>query len=384
MLCQFLRSGSVTYRLQCGWSLCFLGLSSRIRKEIFVFFCRRGKTGLENIEHEVRISLITTGLDLYNPGINATGMTKPLTIKRPATASFPEQVVIGVLVAGPVAGLWYCQRTGQELHLSNPWLNLALYVAVFCVPLLWAFLMFHRRLEFEETEEITLGYSSAWEKWPIAWWNMFLMWAALVFGVAVWLHDFFSRCLRHPETITMTPGHALVVMVVVFCLGGFYVTMLLGRSENEARLSPEGLRMSIMRFHPWSNLHHVSRHGDLYAIYHQVNPALPAGVLKVRNEEIRALLEKALNEHHVPLSNAVDPQLMGVKMAVAGGFVALLVGAFWLRWHTGLSSLGITLFTFGAGIVLTLFLERVRGVSKYGKYKPNIEPPPVDEMFIRG
>lgn len=303
-------------------------------------------------------------------------MTKPLTIKRPGVTPIPTQIILVLFVGGPLAGLWYCQKTGRDVHVDDPWLNLAVYLGIFLVPVMWAFFLSYRRFEFAETEEISLGYNSAWDKESVHWWTMFVMWAAPVYAVWTLTYHFSTQWLRHPETLYMSPGRALLVMVVTLCVGMFYVTLLLARSENESHLAPEGLRTSLLRFHAWADLHHFSQRGELFTIYHRVNPALPAACFKVRDPQTRALLEKALADHQVAASDVIDPQLTSVRIGVVAGFVAILLGSFWLQLHTTISGLWITVMAFGAGIIFTLLLERLRGISKFGKSKPIVEPSP--------
>lgn len=286
---------------------------------------------------------------------------------------------MGILIAGPLVALWYCWRHHVDLHADNRWLNLAIHGALILLPLLWALLICGQRIQFEETDEISLGYSNAMEKWRKEWWMMFLMWPAPVFGAVVLIQNFFTRYLVHPEALSTSPGKALQFMAVLLGLGIFYWTLVLGRSENEPRLSTEGLRTSLLRFHRWDDLDHVSQHGDLYSVYHRANPGLPMVVIKVRDADKRALLERNLSEHHVRISDAGTPQLTQAKLGVAAGFIVILGCAFWLRWRTNISALGIVLITFGLGIVGTIIFERVRGIYKLAKYKPVIESVPFDD-----
>jgi hypothetical protein len=53
----------------------------------------------------------------------------------------------------------------------------------------------------------------------------------------------------------------------------------------------------------------------------------------------------------------------------------------WLRFNSSLSFPAVVLISFGLGIMMTIVLEKFRGVSKYGRYKPIIEPP--DDGGIR-
>lgn len=284
------------------------------------------------------------------------------------------QVIAGIFFVGPLGGLLYCAHTGRPVHLENPELNLTVYLGVFLIPLIWASVVCYPRLQFEESNEILLGTCSTLEKSLHDWWMMFAMWAAPAFGVFEGIRSLLTYCLPHREDLSMTPGHAFLVMIVMLCLGLFYSTVLFGHNESNTRLSSEGLRMSLSRFHAWADIDHASEHGYLYVIYHRANPRLPANVLKVSNEENRNLLLAALAEHHIPVSNAVASQLIVVKSVAIVGFVALLAGAELLRKHTSFPNLWITVLAFGGGILFTLVLERYRGAQKYTKCKPIFAP----------
>jgi hypothetical protein len=303
-------------------------------------------------------------------------MAEPLTIKRPEVAPMRFQVIAGILLLGPLAGLLYCVHTGRPVHTPNPLLNLTVYLSIFIIPLIWASFICYPRLQFKESDEVVLGTCSTIQKFLYDWWMMFAMWAAPVFGLLAGTHWVLTYCLPHREDLSMSPAHAFLVMVVMLCLGLFYSTVLFGHNESKTRLAPEGLRMSLARFHAWTDIDHASEHDNVYVIYHRANPALPANVLKVSNEENRNLLLHAMAVHKIPVSNTVASQLIVVKVAVIVGFIILLAGAEWLHKHTALSNLWITVIIFGGGILFTLVLERYRGVQKYTKCKPIFAPTP--------
>ena len=91
-------------------------------------------------------------------------------------------------------------------------------------------------------------------------------------------------------------------------------------------------------------------------------------------------MERHLSEHQIPLMNDAHPALFRLKVAVVLGFLGNIAFSFWLRFNTSFSFLVVVLISFGLGIMMTLVLERYRGVSQYGKYKPIIEPPKDDEI----
>jgi hypothetical protein len=138
--------------------------------------------------------------------------------------------------------------------------------------------------------------------------------------------------------------------------------------------------MSILRFHEWKNIHHLSQHGDLYAVYDRVNPALPANAFKVRDHEAQALLDRYLSENHIRIFDDPSPAFSVVKMAVIAGFLGNIALSLWLCFRVPLSFVTVVLFSFFMGIILTIVLERFRGVSKYGKAMPVIGPPDDDKI----
>jgi hypothetical protein len=302
-------------------------------------------------------------------------MPKPLLAKRLPELSMVEQVLLMIFVGLPALGLWYCWDHHRDIHFDNPWLNLGGHAALIVLPLIWVAFLFHKPVVYEAGDgETIVGTSTYFDRWPVNWWMMFMMWATPVFIFAALANAFLTRYLAHPENLSTPPGRALAVAVVMFGLGAFYATLLLGRSDPATWVSDAGLRTSILRFHTWQDIHHLSQSGDLYAFYHRVNPALPANAFKVRNREAQALLERHLSAHQIRVTNDSHPSFQLVKFGVIFGFLGNVAFSLWLRFNTSLSFLAVVLISFCGGIVLTALLERYRGVSKYGKFMPIIEP----------
>jgi hypothetical protein len=191
----------------------------------------------------------------------------------------------------------------------------------------------------------------------------------MAIGVAL-----FGESLPHPEGLSTNPLKALAIMAVTFCLGFFYATMLLGNDEPRTLVSQAGLRTGMLRFFEWENIHHLSQRDEIYSIYHHTNPRLPAASFRLRNPEARATLDRFLSEHPVHVFNGSGPAFAGIRLGVIAGFLVNLLFALWLRLNSSLSILWIAVICFMVGVLLTLLLERVRGVSKHTKYKPVIEP----------
>lgn len=307
-------------------------------------------------------------------------MPTPLTAKNSGELSTGDQLLALISLGIPAAGLWYCFTKHREIHFDNPAWNLAAHAGLLVFPLLWLWLFYSKPVVYESSDsEIMLDRSSFFSCLRFSWWSMFMMWATPVFGVIAVGEAFHTRYLEDPQDLSTSPGKAIFIMAVIFCLGMFYATILLNRSDPATWISNEGMRTSILRFHKWEDIHHLTQRGNLYAIHHRVNPALPAASFRVRTPESQAILERHLMEHHVQISNASDPAYLLVQMAVILGFAANLAADFWLRWNTALPLTWMILISFSIGIVLTILLEKYRGVSKYGKYKPviNLDEPPL-------
>ena len=308
-------------------------------------------------------------------------MPTPLIAKRPPTLSPAGQAVVAVFIGGPLVGLWYCLKQHQAIHFDDPWLNLGVHAALLVLPLIWLALIYYKPVVYESMDEETiLGTSTFFDRWPVNWWMMFMMWATPVVALATLGHAFFTRYLVQPESLSTSPEKALAIMAMTVGLGMFYATILLGRSEPATWISDAGLRTGILRFHTWNDIDHMSQHGDLYAFYHRANPALPATGFKVRGREAQAILERYLSEHNIRMLNDPQPSFFLVKVAVVLGFFGNFVVSLWLRFNRSLSFLAVVLISFGLGIVMTIVLEKFRGVSKYGKYRPIIEPPTDGEI----
>ena len=204
------------------------------------------------------------------------------------------QIVVGVLIVGPLLGLAWFWHEHRNFHLEPPKLNLALYVGLIVIPMIWAALMSATPIEFKKTQEELLGESSFLDTLPMDWWTMFMMWATPFFALGSLGHTFLTKWLLQPQNLSLSPLHALFIMAIIFFLGWFYGVMLLARSEPRTLVSDAGIRTGLIRLHEWRQIHHLSREGDLYALYHQVNPALPASCFRVRTREAQATLERYL------------------------------------------------------------------------------------------
>jgi hypothetical protein len=303
-------------------------------------------------------------------------MPTPLVVKRPPEGSPLVQVLAFVLIGVPLLALWFCWHQHLQIHFGNPWLNLAAHAALVVLPLIWVGMMFHMKINYESRDgETILAECSFVDKWPVEWWQVFLLLATGVVTVVTLGHSLFIGW-AHPESLSTPPWKALVIMAVMTFLGMFYATIFLSKSEPAVWISDEGLRTSVMRFHQWDRIDHFARRGNRYLFYHRVNPALPLFSVKLREHETQAILERQLSKHAIRMADDEAPVLLLVKAGVVLGFLGNVGLCLWLRFDQSFSFLTVVVISAALAVILSLMLERFRGVSKYGKYKPIMEATP--------
>jgi hypothetical protein len=302
-------------------------------------------------------------------------MARPLIIKRPKELGWLGQVAIVVVFVAPILGFIWCWAKVGNVHFEQPQLNLAAHVLLVLLPLIWAGVICSSPMEFTKTEEIVLGRSSYFRQFPVDWWMSLMTLAAPLFAAVTLGYEFFTHYLVHPESLATSPIKALAIMGTTLALGIFCAAILTGSSEPRALVSDEGLRNGISVFYPWADIARVRRRGLLYVIYHKINPALPATCFEVRDPEARSVLEQFLSAKQITISDTTHPQYTLVRIGVFASFIAFLSGCFWLRLNTSIPLLWITVGAFMVGIVFTVLIEKIRGVSNYQKYQPVIEPP---------
>lgn len=301
-------------------------------------------------------------------------MAKPLTIKNPEVPARWKLNAIGILLSIPIFGIFYFWRRHSDIHFGQPWLNMLAHATLVVIPLLFAFLISAPRMRFEQTDEEYLGNSSYFDTLPMDWWTMFMMWATPTFAALHVGDAFFMEYLKHPDALSTSPLRAVAILLVTFLLGLFYSTILTGNSEPQTLVSNAGIRPTLIRFFEWEMIHHISRRGELYSLYHRANPALPAASFRLRDPNSRATLERYIAEKQSPISNEITIQFICIQAGVLFGFALNLAISFWLRRNTTISVLWVLIISFAIATILTLAMERIRGVHKFGKHLPKIEP----------
>jgi hypothetical protein len=141
----------------------------------------------------------------------------------------------------------------------------------------------------------------------------------------------------------------------------------------ETFVSGLGISHGLTGFYEWENITRMSRNGNIFSVYHKVNPALPTADFRISNSETESQFEETLTRHQITVSNHVDPQFNRVRLLTVLGFGLNLAVALCLRVFLKLDLRLILVISFALGIVLTIWLEKVRGISKQTRRKAAIE-----------
>jgi len=297
-------------------------------------------------------------------------MPDPLVIKRPDSGASPGVgFLVSVVILGPIAGLLYLWRTGKEVHFDNPRINLVAHMLIVIVPLIWSALIWAEPFRTKASEETSLARSSYFNTLKVDWWMSFMMWACPLFALGA-LGYLATSYLPHADALSTSLLSAVSTMGLILALGVFYGAMLFTRAET--RISDEGMRNGLLNFYEWESIDHFSREGDIYSIHHKANPALPASTFRLRTPASQATLERFAAEKSVPILEGTGSALATIKIAVIIGFILNIVFCLVLMVATRLDLRWIVAISLGIGLLFTLVLERVRGVSKYTKVKPKI------------
>lgn len=298
-------------------------------------------------------------------------MASPLTIKQPGPAShFQQYVLLGLLFA-PFLYLRYLKRTGGLIHLDPPATNLLVHAALVVVPVLIAYALVHKPLEFRESDETILEAQTFWTALKSDWWMFFMLWASPALAVLAGLYEV-PHLLQNAAKWSTGPGAAFLTMAVAFVFGFIFGTIL--RDRSQVRLSNEGMRNGITNFYEWERVNHFSVEDGLYGLYHEANSKLPMSIFKLKDPENRRRLEEYLDRYQIRRTRGPEPQLLRVKLYVAAAFGVLVAFGYSVYLSTTIDLRWILIGIFALSIGTTLLLEEGRGLRKVTKTKPLVEP----------
>jgi hypothetical protein len=299
-------------------------------------------------------------------------MPPPLEYRRSRSLPLPVQLAVMAIWLLPLAGLallWYREGT---LYLEERTANLLLHGALLLVPVAWAGSLLAHPIRFRRSAETELGRTTFFDTLDADWWQSVMMWPAPAFALGLLAERAHQALGDLGPPLASTAPEILLLWSVTFGLAFFWGTAFMDHAP--VRVSEEGLRMTNLHFLEWAALHRVVQRGDRFSVYHRVNPALPFGSFRLRDETSRGELLSRLSRHGVTQSPGPPGVLLAVRVLVALLAVLQLVGSAWLSRQASGNRLWIVVLVFTAGLLCTLVLERYRGIGRVTQVRPVIEP----------
>jgi len=151
----------------------------------------------------------------------------------------------------------------------------------------------------------------------------------------------------------------------------FYGNVL--KMHSDIRISENGLRVG-MRFLKWEQIHHVSRFGGRYEVYHAAQPELPLSCFRL-TQAMASLFEEYMGRHSVARQDKRYGLTARVKLAAASGSALILATGLVLYLGGLLPILPVFAAAFISGIWGTHRIEKVRRLGEIPIIRPVIEQP---------
>ncbi len=312
-------------------------------------------------------------------------MPPPLTAKkiRPAEAQ-PSGCLFSILTVACLGALTVLAFTDTPVHVENRILNFLLHALIVLVPALSVVFSLQTPLEYEvPAGESIVEEASYIRSFATEWWMSLLLWAAPVVSVGSMVIASWEMLSGTGPAWSTTAWSALFLAALSFCLCFFYGNLL--ALSAPTALSDEGMRMGPSHFADWEDIHHVQEDQGIFLVYLEINPSLPFGSIRPPDRQSLDTLIRYLETHKVPGSHK-NPAALGIfRGASMLGFGALVYMGFYAPNHLSIEMPWVILGVFGAGILLTLGLERIRGIHKVTKIKPRIGAlhPPENQVVMR-
>ncbi|MDH4164659.1 MAG: hypothetical protein OEW15_18515 [Nitrospirota bacterium] len=296
-------------------------------------------------------------------------MPSPLKIKRPKQASLTQELLVGSVFLLPLIYLFYLNRKGITFHFANPTINLMAHIVFCLIPLIWIKIFFGNKLEFHETGELSLGKPSFLSMLNHRWWMMLMVWSPLIICMLllvrvsiVWFND------GIPD-FSSSPGSLFWTLLLIFALGVVYMESL---QSHIRTVSESGIRTGLTAFCEWENIDHVASHGNTFSIYHKASNRLPWTGFKLSPEH-QVIFTTYLKRNNILITDREHPFFMMVKLSVIAATLIIISAALAIYNSANIDLRWILVGTFSLGVAATMVLEKIRGVSKISKYRPEIE-----------
>jgi hypothetical protein len=167
-----------------------------------------------------------------------------------------------------------------------------------------------------------------------------------------------------------SPGSLFWSLLLLFALGVFYREAF--RSGYILTVSECGVRTGLSSFCEWENINHVVYQGNTFSIYHKACKCLPYSGFTLNNDN-KLLFKACLEKNNIVTKERHHPTLIVVKLSVITVTLLIIVINSYIYNQTKIDIRWLVVGTFVLGILATMLLEKIRGVSKVSKLKPQIE-----------
>lgn len=277
-----------------------------------------------------------------------------LVLKRPSSTQAPllMQIVVGIVVSLPLCYLFWLWRKDEPLHWASPIATMISGVILVVIPILVTVLFLWNKIEFANAlDQKTIGVHTLASR---------LTQVPVIILGALFLSSAARDMLAHPEAIFFPIEqivHFEVITTVLLLLCGIIFFRL-----DEARLSPDGMWMGMLRFVPWSDISALVITPSQADVYHRLISHVPLWQITFSHEKARVWLEKAASDHQIMLRPSKNPWLWvsaGVSILVgltilSGGLWAYHIqgyNACWILWGAlAVQYLRDKLFFYGFGL----------------------------------
>ena len=235
-------------------------------------------------------------------------MAGPITIKRPRKAPLSKNLVLLATGVLPLLYILFLLLREEDFYFAGPVLNRPAYLFFFLIlPILFQKAA-HIPVKVKDNGEALLCENTYISSFRDSWWMLIMLWPALFIGLVFLLRPVFEHGELH-----IPASDALACFVSINAAMFFYGNVL--KMHSDIRISENGLRVG-MRFLKWEQIHHVSRFGGRYEVYHTAQPELPLSCFRL-TQTMASLFEEYMGRHSVARQDKRYGLTARVKLAAA-------------------------------------------------------------------
>lgn len=278
-------------------------------------------------------------------------------IKAPEPASGLRELGAGLVLFGPVLAYLALGVSGTSLHFPDPALNRLAHGIVLLIPFVWSSALLAFPVRLREDREAVIVDSGPFHAFDRNWHQGALILPGLLLP-PLFLGEAILDAITLPNAALSTSGWA----ALAFSVEAFVLLVFYGSAVDTQRwlaVYDEGMQVDVGHSFPWDRVRVRSVAGawDIHVEGIRFGPLAGFRPSAERSGRLADFLE--LEE--VPVLDGPAPGEIALKASVAGATLLLFaVGLF--AWWSGLSSLLVTPFVFGAGVWGAWKVERLRGV----------------------